>query len=86
VTLLDVPTVLALVAMGAQPLASGVLSAMPTGSGGTITWNFVVPAIPLLAGLQIGLQAVVVGPSGTIPILPGVTAQVTSTYLLTLGY
>jgi hypothetical protein len=86
VTLLDVPSVLALAAMGAQPLASGVLSATPTGSGGIITWNFVVPAIPSLAGLQIGAQAAVVGPSGTIPILPGVTAQMTSTYLLTLGY
>lgn len=82
---LDLSSAIALAGMGAQPLASGVLSSPPTGSG-IVTWNFLVPGAASLAGIQLGAQAVVVGPSGTIPFLPGVTAQVSSTFLITLGY
>jgi hypothetical protein len=62
-TYLDVASANALAALGAQPLLTGVLSGVALGY---VTWNIPVPPSPAHAGLVIGLQAAVTGPSGTI--------------------
>jgi hypothetical protein len=88
---LHIPSFTALAAAGAEPLASGFLSPIPWPyggpfTGGTVTWGFTVPGSPAYAGLSIGVQAVVVGPSGTLALAPGVTGQLTGAVLLGLGY
>jgi hypothetical protein len=82
---LDSQSFVELAALGLEPLASGALA--PTASGsGIVNWAFDLPSDPALAGFQIGIQSVVIGPSGTVPLLPGVNARLTPAYQLSLGY
>ncbi|HEY5908706.1 MAG TPA: hypothetical protein VIZ31_11735 [Vicinamibacteria bacterium] len=88
---LNVQSFTALAQLGAQPLASGITSPIPWPYGGpfiggALTWGFTVPASPAFAGLLIGVQGVLVGPTGSIALAPGVTGQVTNPVQLTLGY
>jgi hypothetical protein len=84
---LDSPTLAALAAVGAEPLAS-VYTGPPLGSfwvSINFGW-FPVPANPSFAGIVIGLQAIVVGSSGSIPLGPGSFAQTSNALQATLGY
>jgi hypothetical protein len=47
---------------------------------------FQVPANPGLAGAVVGLQALIVVPTGTIALGPGVLGQTTNALQLTVGY
>ena len=88
---LDIPSLLTLSAAGAEPIASGVLSPVPSPDDGAynvgaVAWTFWVPGDAGLVGLALGVQAIVVGPSGTLTLAPGLTGQVTAAYQLGLGY
>jgi hypothetical protein len=77
---LDPVSVASLAQMGAEPLVTTTLIV----GGNPLT--FPVPPFPIYAGLVIGVQAIVVGPTGTIPLGGGVFAQTSNALQLTLGY
>jgi len=85
---LDPSSVQALSLLGAEPLASGTLSAPSSNHPGlgSAIWGFTVPASPAFAGAILGAQALVVGPSGSIPLGGGAFGWVTNALRLTLGY
>jgi hypothetical protein len=88
---LNLQSFTALAQLGVEPLASGFTSPIPWPwggpvIGGTLTWGFTIPASPALAGLAIGVQGVILGPTGSMTFAPGITGQVTGPAMLTLGY
>jgi len=82
---LDPVSLQALFLLGAEPLASGPLTTHYLGQY-SATWWFTVPANPALVGTIVGAQALIVGPSGTMPLGGATFGQVTNALVLTLGY
>jgi hypothetical protein len=84
---LDVASLTTLASQGAEPIATATIPPNPFDPAvGTVSWTFPVPPSPIYAGLVIGIQGLIVGPSGTIPIGGGVFARSTTALQLTLGY
>jgi hypothetical protein len=80
---LDLASVAVQFQAGFEPIASGPL--IGSFGSGIVTWTFTVPSSPANAGLVVALQAVVIGPSGTIQ-SGGVIGHVSNGLLFALGY
>jgi hypothetical protein len=78
---LDLNSLGALFALGAEPFASATFS-----SNGYVFWPAMVPASPAFVGTTIGIQALVIGPAGTIPLGSGVFGGVSNALPMTIGY
>jgi hypothetical protein len=77
---LDAPSLAALNLSGSEPLIVSPLV------GGSVIWQGSIPLDPTLSGMVLGLQALVVGPSGGIPLGGGAFGQTSNALQLLLGY
>jgi hypothetical protein len=83
---LDSQSVQTLAVAGLEPLGSTTLTLPINVTVAYAIATFTLPALPSLAGVVLGAQAVVSGPTGTIPLGPGTSGQLSNALQLTLGY